>query len=267
MSDCGRCTAPAGDLVLCGNCAHVLRVDLRAVEDLAVDLDITLTRQDRVAGKQAGARSTETPLVFKPRASHALFTLRQVLGSWAIDIADRRDLDIDLRTLAEYAAFLLRYEHTIRTHPHAGRMVNEVRSAVIDGRRAIDTPLDQRAFLGPCDLDNESAVDEAGEPRCREELYCRKGQHEVTCPRCQSEWNVAERRSWMLAVVEDEVETAPVLSALLARFAIEVTPPQIQALGKVGRIKSISMDSHKRRRYRVGDVLDVFLPRIELQAS
>ena len=263
MSDCLVCTSPAGDTNLCRSCTDRLKIDLRAVPDLAADLEITLSRQDAVSPPN-GPRATTAPLAYKPRASESLFTLRHTLGAWSVDIADRRDVDLDLRTTVDMSQFLLRHLHTIRIHHNAGQMVDEVDYAISEARKAIDTPLDRRVFVGPCDLRTADEDDTDDDHRCREPLYAQPWQDTITCPVCSSEWDVAERRAWLLANVEDEVQTIPTLVSLIVSLlpreqAEGINVNAVQNLARSGRLRWVSMDSHKRRRYRVRDVLNHFL--------
>lgn len=239
---CGR---DSNGLYLCQACSTGLRIDLGDVPSLLGDLDITGCRLDRISGPTASRRSAEKPLPFKPQAFEALFILDNTLSAWTRTLDQART-----GTAQDNAAWLHENIGLLRGFPKAGDAYDELTYAIREARRVIDRPNDQRRFLGRCGMPTHST--------CMEVLYARPRDDKTVCPTCHAEWDVEERRSWMLSIVEDEVETAPTLSALLTELGKPTTVADIQRWAKIGWINWISMDRNRRRRYRVRDVLDVW---------
>lgn len=155
---CGVCGAPSGDgLWLCIIHTDNLERDLRGVEDLVRELDITLTRQDRVNPANAIGRSAERPLAWNENAAAKRFELWATLNAWALDTAkldedDRDQLDaVPNEDTPGVAGWLIRNLSTLRRHPEAGTAVDEINDAIWGARRAIDRPAAATRFrAGPC---------------------------------------------------------------------------------------------------------------------
>lgn len=158
MADCtADCSAPSGDdAYLCRSHTRELDQELRNVDDLVKELDVTVTRQDRVTARQAG-KSPEKPLVWNLHASEAASLLWTTVSAWALDVSkideDERDrlADVGRYNTGEIALWLARNMSTLRQHPEAGLAFQQVTDAARDGRRAIDWPeISTRFKAGPC---------------------------------------------------------------------------------------------------------------------
>jgi len=205
-SGCGVCSAPTGDNeYLCRTHTDELKLDLASVPDLVVDLDVTTTRQDRVTGERHGGRSATKPLPFNQHSAECASDLNITLNAWALDVSklgeDERDplKPIHHTDTPELARWLIRNIHTLRHNPDAGMATDEITYSIRQARRAIDKPF-ERVFAGPC---NEPLDDGTG--NCLEDLYGMPGKRMVTCPACGSHHDMAQRREWMLSIIEDQV--------------------------------------------------------------
>lgn len=155
---CGVCGAPSGDgLNLCRTHTDSLERDLRGVEELVRELDITLTRQDRVNPANSIGKSAERPLAWNENAAAKRFELWATLSAWALDTSkigeDGRDLLIAVPAddTTGVAGWLIRNLSTLRAHPEAGTAFDEVTDAIRGARRAIDRPATATQFrAGPC---------------------------------------------------------------------------------------------------------------------
>jgi hypothetical protein len=290
------CGKPAEGM--CPDCWGKLSGALGTLDWLVLELDITLSRQSRYGSGSVGVviRTTEQPLPINMATSDAAHQLRNTLTTWVrllhaehavrwqtCDTCDaqwhagaqRHNVRPPLLcpgswvecvdplsvadTLPELARWLLRHPSWIRGHSAAGELHDQIMRGINRATRAIDIPQDLRVFLGVCGFEEPDA--------CREELWAARWADTAVCRACGDEWDVAERREWMLANVEDEVGTAPLLSALLNRLGVPVTVAAIHSLaktgkgGEAGRLIAVREDSHRRRSYRAGDVLDAFLER------
>lgn len=247
MSECTRCTAPAPSAFLCTTCSIALRIDLGDVPALLGDLDITACRLDHIT-TNGGRGGAEQPLPYKSQATEAIYVLRTTLTVWCTELGH---MALRQTSTADLATWMHRNLDLVRGHEEAAQIHDEVTYAVREARRVIDRPQDRRMFLGRCGAPNGT--------QCAEELHGLPWQDFITCPSCETEWNIHARRTWMLRVVEDEVRTAPTLAALLTQLGATVTVENIQRWARQGRLHHISMDSSRRRRYRAGDVLDLAL--------
>jgi len=155
---CGVCGAVTGDgLWLCIIHTDALERDLRSVEDLVRELDITLTRQDRMNAANSVGRSAEKPLVWNENAAAKRFELWATLNAWALEASklgeDDRDrlAAVPAEDTPGVAAWLIRNLPTLRRHPEAGTAVDEIGDAIHGARRAIDRPAAATRFrAGPC---------------------------------------------------------------------------------------------------------------------
>jgi len=258
---CQVCSAPCGDAAyLCRAHTEDLALDLAAVPALLAELDITLTRQDRIAAERHGGRSADRPLPYNARAAAKASDLNTTLNAWALDVArlaeDERDRLVEhhYSDTAAVAAWLGRNLHTLRLHVDAGQAHDEITNAVREARRAIDRPL-ERIFAGPC----SEPLDDGTE--CREDLYAAPGKAHATCRGCGARHDMQERRDWMLSCIEDQVAYSGLLAGLVTNLGVPIGSSTIRRYAAAGRIKVISVDAKRRPLYRIGDVLDVFLKR------
>lgn len=249
---CVICRREYRDAHACRGCVDRILADLAAVPDLLDELDTTVSRQDRHA--RSPGRSAETPLAYRWRPAQTRDTLRNLVGTWARDLADDRHIDLP-RTHGDAARLLRRWPTWIAQHPAADELAAGLHSAVGAARRAIDQPADRRVFLGRCDLSDPD------NPPCPAEVWAPRGRDTATCDECGADWSVRARQLWLAAQVQHETATAEVLAGFLTRIGVEVTPRDVQDAARRGEISNVGIDSHtKRRRYQVSDVLDRFLP-------
>lgn len=188
---------------LCRVCSDKLRGDLSAVPWLLEDLEVTITRQDRLSDP-SGRGSNERPLPIRLHAMEARRDLNTTLASWAMHIAGRLDgLEGDGWTEPRLAVFLLRNLNTILTDPAAGQIADEIGYAKGVAMRAIDKPT-PKVFVGPCE-------------DCEMDMYAHPSAAEVECktPDCGAAYPIEARRRWLLGKAEDHLLTAPEMSRAL----------------------------------------------------
>jgi hypothetical protein len=291
VSTCVVCGAQT-DAFLCGDarretgCLGLLLQRLGDCAWLAEQLSTTLSRQDKVTAGSAGfvTGTAEKPIPLNLGASDAAMNLRDKLFSWirclwedntpavlhcgacgeeqaghaegplqferTWYVAHRRlDMDLDITSASRW---LMRHPSWIALNPAADELHGELSEAIYRARRSVDIPKDVRVFLGKCGFEIEGV-------KCKEELHSWPGDDEVTCAVCGTWWIVEERQSWLLATADDEVASAPVLSALLTSLGVPVGEADIRKMAKRGEICAVSTDAHRKRSYRVGDVLSAFL--------
>lgn len=244
MNECTRCTAPAGDYVLCSTCGIALRIDLGDVPALIDDLNITLARWDRI-GDTSIHRGGEHPLPFRPHASEALWVLHSTLTSWATELTGGTLHPRDTPTLARWLYGQL---DRIRLHHDAATIADELTYAIREARRAVDRPNDHRLFLGRCGADHESKP-------CPEELHGLPWQHTVQCPTCGTEWGIRERREWLQRAAHDYLGTAPEIAGFLRITGVRCTPEMIRGYAARDRLPKRGTNQQGHPLYRIRDVL------------
>jgi hypothetical protein len=248
-----------GTSQICGACAGQLVRALHDVPFLAAQLRVSLSRQ---ASRTVGGGSTVIPLPYGERASEAAWVLRSTLVGWVQVLAERDSgsfgpfcpqcehvscgiirlgpwPDDTLQAMARW--LWLRHERLTR-HPAADEAHDEITSAVRQAERAIDRHA-ERWYAGPC--------------VCTEDIYARPGAAMVTCPACGSQYDVAERRGYLLEAAEDTLAGATLIAQALTSLGQPVTPDRVWKWAQRGRIVAHGTDLRGRPLYRVGDVIEL----------
>lgn len=255
ICDVDGCDRPTQDAI-CGTCITQLVTDLRqlAPGGLCSELEITLTRQSKMGnGAKVKTKASETPIPYNPEASEVRWVLDNTISTWARDVAETYPhLSLTATSTAEAAEWLAGLRGLLAEHPAAAQMHDEVTSIAHRVRITIDRPSDTRIYLGMCG-------DVAGRYGCLGRVYAGASFADGRCDRCQALHDVASRRARMLRALSNQKITAPEISRLLRALGVEVSVEEIQTVARNGKIKSVGMDRHKRRSYRVGDVIRVFV--------
>lgn len=223
MSECQNCSAK-NELNLCTDCVGMLKEALDAIPWLLMELDVTVTRQDRLNTGVVG-KSSENPSPMNVGAAALATEVEGLLVEWigllsdsfhvqffpamAVGNAFIGPLRVGWRRLpkgytaspTQYARWLSHHVGLIARHDKAG----EIYSAVVDltgdpdkpskpGRlvRAIDRTV--RIYAGTCPTlvgrDREGAPVE-----CSFDLWAEDGMTEVTCGKCEQEIDVKANRA------------------------------------------------------------------------
>lgn len=243
---CGSpgCDNPSGGGFICGSCVETLRRDLSGVPPVLADLEVTVSRQDRIADPERRA-GNERPLPLRLGPMEARRDLLQTLGTWSAHMAQRVGIPAPI---ADCAGFLTSFLPSIQSDPLAGQLADECGYAILVAQRAVDKPL-QLIFVGPCDL-------------CTSDLYSHPRSLTVACRQvgCDAEYNVADRRDWLLEQAKDQLlsaaEISRALPGLLPRQQ-KLTDAMIRGWAFHGRItqKAPHPSEPRKPRYRLGDVL------------
>lgn len=262
LNRCGvaGCDQPTGDAYLCARCAHRLVGDLVAVPWLLNHLAITLARADRV-GAPLGATSAGTPLPFRWRATQAAVTLTLTLDPWVRRVARQRGLVLDVEpTALALVGWLATHIAYVRQCPDAAELVDEVRYAIDQVRRAIDRP-PALFYGGPCDA-------------CNRDLYCgaddlgRPTVAVIQCA-CGRTYDTASRRDKLLAAAHDMLATATeIAQALPSLYGRRIPVDTIRSWINRGRliprawlhrgaVYTQRQADHDRPLCRIGDVIDL----------
>lgn len=240
-----QCSNPARDGFLCDQCFATLRRDLAAVPELLQDLEITISRQDRIGDDTNGRRSAEIPLPLRLTAMEARRDLSATLAYWVQQLAPPAQLPGPADPPDIFASWLSEHLAAVAVDKRAGDCADEIGYAVITARRAIDKPL-QPAYAGPCQ-------------HCTTDLYAKPTAPTVTCEGCTRTYDVADRRKWLLEHVHDQLLTATELSRALPNLiGTELTSAMVRGYAHRGRLAARPphpADPRQDPRYRCGDVI------------
>ena len=247
MIDTTHCYAPGcasprpEHAFLCNDCVRVLTQDVASVPALVADLELTLSRQDRL-GADGGRRSAETALPYKIPASEALFLLGNTITTWCRHIAEERGLLLTSRP----AVWLLANIQALAMSEGAGEAVDEIGYAVNQAMHVIDRP-PSMLFAGPCR--------EAG---CIAYLYAMPAATTCECRECGAEHDVAERREWMIDAAAEQRVTATVALSWVRLLMDKGIPPSTwRSWIHRGRLAVVGVNADGRELFRFGQVRDL----------
>lgn len=279
---CGR---PVADQAYaCAGCGDKMLDALRQVPALAVELDVTLTRQARISaasgtaprmepyeplsyvtdpitGKEvpAGTSAKVSPMPFDYAASEALDVLRSALVGAVRLVHEERGADLPADHLGAMALWLIGHGEWLRHHEAAGELIDELVVPIAVGLSVIDRPAD-RVYAGACGDDSDAwkvtavAMGSSAD-FCPGELYAHEGSWTVACEVCGLVYNVAERREWLRDAAEDQLATLRDLSAFLSddRTPTERVRNMLHGYHQRGRLMPHGMSMLGKPTFRVGD--------------
>ena len=261
-----QCDNPPHDGFLCSSCVATLRRDLSAVPYLLADLDITISKQDRLSDSEKRA-SSERPLPLRLEPMEAKRDLAETLANWVQHVVTQHNAvpPHDIPAVAPYvnkrgalveqrtnrqvlalAAWMVGHLGDVLIDPEAGNLADEIGYAVITAQRAVDKPL-QLVYAGPCD-------------ECTTDLYAHPRKAEVACRGCDAVYDITSRRQWLLGQAEDQLLTATEMSrALPGLLQKPLTAAMIRGLAFRGRLTQHPPLPNRPKDpvYRVGDVIDL----------
>lgn len=252
---CSVCGRPVADQAyLCQRDAEWLARDLGDVPALEVDLEVTLTRQDRIGDRSGGAvRRAVEPLPFSPVASEAGWVLANTLSTWARHVAEERGVPGPHGSPAASIAarWLLGHVEWLRHRPEAAEALDEIRAAVGGVRIVIDARA-PRWYAGPC-----GALDQETGEECVTDLYALPGAAEVRCPVCGAVFDAPARREWLLAAADDTLAHAELIGRAAAALGVQITPADVRYYAGSGQVVAHGVSRSGGPLYRFGDVLEV----------
>lgn len=240
------CGQPAPDTTLCRSCADRLAADLGDVPAYAQELELTLARLTR-HGRSDGSPSTTTALPIDIRASEASWVLRNTLTGW-IRVLDGEGATWPEGTLTAMSRWLLARVDLLARHEEGDQAADEIGYAMRQVRHVVDRPPEQ-IYAGPCDTD-----------ACAADVYAKPGAQTARCRDCRTEYDVSERREWLLAAVEDILATATeIAQALPGLLERGLSVNTIRSWAYAGRLVTHGVDLQGRPLYRIGDVIHLAL--------
>jgi hypothetical protein len=155
-AECPVCARPQTQGLMCHGCTSTLEYELRDVPAIVTELDTTLAKLGRLERAKAGLASERSG--YHLGASLAADYLCNTLTTWARDVSGDEwhpRMPGEAAIVAAYG--LLGQIDTIRRHPTADKLHDEVCSAVRQARATADRPANRTTFpVGPCPEDTET---------------------------------------------------------------------------------------------------------------
>lgn len=156
-----RCEHPLRDEYLCRACQHRAERALADLPALARDVEVTVTRQDRITNPGKRGTGHAQPLGANITAADRARVVFELLFEWADFVAQWnhvRGLPVfaTYRPLTELVpqacAILLRYTDWMRNNEQGPALVDAIHQVRRDARRIVDQPA-ARLYAGPCRAD------------------------------------------------------------------------------------------------------------------
>lgn len=252
---CAACGRPVADQAyLCQRDADWLARDLGDVPALEVELEVTVTRQDRIGDRSGGgARRAVEPLPYSPVAAEAGWVLANTLTTWARHVAEERGAPAPHgQPAASVAArWLLGHVEWLRHRPEAAEALDEIRAAIAGVRIVIDARA-PRWYAGPCGAEDE----ETGQV-CPVDLYALPGASAVRCPSCGAEYDADARQEWLLAAADDALAHAELIGRAAAALGVHITPADVRYYAASGQVVAHGCNAAGNPVYRFGEVVAV----------
>lgn len=283
MTPCPICNQRVtADGMPCRQCKDMLIADLGAVVTWWPELELTMSRQDKVTvpGGRAG-KGRERPLPFHSGAATVIERVNANLLAWTVVVTaqDVPDGPMAYWTAPMLAEWLIARENAIWRYERVHDLAGEAHQWVADMLAVIDTP-PERIALGQC----EEFVVEFGERGneveviCGAELTCTREDVQVTCPKCKVVVDVNERRAALLRRAQSAVGTVAVCARVLAMFGLAVRTDTVQNWARprtnragevVGppRLWRAASDDRGRAMYRLADVEELAREQMEAQQA
>jgi hypothetical protein len=263
---CGRPVADTGYLCHSDNnsCTALTAGHLEYIANTASELDVTITRRDKL-GDGTG-RSNETPLPFNEDAAAAARDIHDAIATIAGDIAAARGLalaDDPLRAAwirantttprrspqqtAAAARYIKTHLRWLRCQPRAGAAALRIQEVARQLTRAIDShPV--LTDLGPC-----------GNDGCEGRLLAGHGDRYARCrDGCGWVASVAETTGLLLDWARDQLFTADELSSLISKWHTRrrVPPGTIRSWAARGLLPRKGK-AGRAWLYNLGDAIDL----------
>jgi hypothetical protein len=197
---------------------------------LATDLDVAITRPTpdrKLTAEDARFAQTAaaTPLPYGYTPSEAKWALLATLRTWGDDIARRRGLFRPFDTLQALGPWLAAQVGWLRQQLDGPDGIDEMTAALRNVVRVIDRPAD-RKYAGPCT--GTITYDDGLARDCDGELYAHPGASTIPCPQCGANYDVADRRAWLLEQIDDMAFPPSGLATVLNGLGVPVTAAQIR---------------------------------------
>lgn len=247
---------------------------LKAVPDLAIDLQITTTRQDCIGVREGGQprRDREQPLPFREHGSEAFEVLHSTLATWVRHVLEERGLTFipigythrhgefigplraserrlpegyDENTPAALARWLMANLITLAMTEGCEEAPDEIAHACINARRTVDLP-NRKAFQGDC-------------VSCGGDLRAHTIDKFAVCDQCGLVVDKAANDQRITTEVAGRLFTAlEMVTIVHGRYGITLKPKKIHdmAYRKTNALEVRGFTPDRQPLYRAGDVFD-----------
>jgi hypothetical protein len=243
---CERCARPIHDQAYVDDrCGTDLRRALETVARVAGEAATTVARLD-VIGEGGRRTDTDAPLPVNLAAAEQHDAAVNTVVTWARHVAEERGAPRwnygSGHPLALVAMWLCGQLDWLRHRPEASEAFGDLLEACWVIERVVDRPAERWA-AGLCGVDG-----------CEEVLRPVSGAKSIRC-RCGAEHDLAERKTYLLGLIEDEWVTAAKAAHLLTSLGVVCTAAMVRGYAFRGRLAPYPESDPAQ--YRLGSVRDL----------
>jgi K+/H+ antiporter YhaU regulatory subunit KhtT len=251
MTDCRHCRRDT-DLFLCTLCTKELGALLSDLPWLLRQLDITVTRQDKLGTAEVG-KSSDNPSPVNVGAMELARNLRGQLGTVVRALCEPSHHAMPETTdSAILARWLAEHLQSVACSEEAGQIMREIRSATDAVIVAINR--NNRMFIGPCTTVVGHAPD-GQDIECGVTLYAnRDTDGDIQCDKCKA-W-IEPRKQMLITIARRDLLTENELINMMAYLGDPITEAWFDKHFKAGQLTVRGYVHHGRvvpRLIRRGD--------------
>lgn len=271
---CLHCTAETSNgLALCQLCQQTLTVSL--TNTAAYYTDVDRIRPGQRVKVRSAYQSTPPPLTEPQddKIAAILDATDNAASTWTRMLHDDRP-GIGGRATSTTAALAWLEQHvpTIVTLGWAAELLRDMMACEKQLRRLLDQA-DTGWYAGRCgnEVGREMVDGEVLPVICERPLYGTQSSSWVSCPECGRTWDVASRRTMMMAEARDELAPVSIIARAVVgllddEVSVQRLANRIDQWVKRGKIHDLGVrvldDGKPHRVYRLGDVFDLLGERV-----
>jgi hypothetical protein len=214
------------------------------------ELDVTVSRQDRLGSGGARGTGAEIPLPYNPQAAERAAAVLGELTTWARHVSEQTGRSVPRGHAGAAAASVLAGSVKWLRYQQAWAEAHAALAPLLRiTLRIIDRPAD-RVYLGPCGHtpDGETKA-------CAEDVYAAPRAATGECRGCGVVHQVAGALQWMRDQLDDRLARPVEIVGLLRRFDEKLSYSVITKYIRQGRLVAHGHDADGRDLYRIGDVI------------
>jgi hypothetical protein len=201
------------------------------------DLDVTLTRQDRMPRAPRAGSSSGSPWGFSLRAFEAKGQLEWTVNFWVYAFANANQhltFDPFRATIPEKCAWLAQFPGLIATLPGAADAWRDITRAIVAATQAVDGQA-VRGLIARC---GEPVLNEDGEEvPCQGGVFALEDARLATCASCGAIHLVDDQRQRLVEELLTKTGTPTEIARAFAAFGYVVSPNSIRTWARA-RVES-----------------------------
>lgn len=231
---------------------YTTREEVDYLPGLWEDLQVTVTRQDRIGAAEARVSGEgETPEPFNTRASKVATDVQSaVTHAGAAFAIENPHLHTRPTSVAAVCAWLAGFPSLLAGHSDAPTMLATFTSLVRHIEHVIDRAPD-RVYLGICSAPTTDFP-------CDQDVFGIEGRDIATCRACGHQHDIAARQAALLDAIRRQDATPTEIARSFAGYAgLKLNASSIRTWARLGELKPTGHTEDDRPKYNVGAVFDL----------